>query len=386
MVTKINLTKRTIKALEVPSQGGVYHRDLTTPNLQLCVTSAGTKTYYRVGRINGQNVRLRIGTVEEYTPSQARAECLSLSALIARGIDPRDDKTDANKVTLGQLFGWYLEHHAKPHNRCWQRDERRFNRVLKKWSNKKLTSITTESLTRLHHKVTAESGPYAGNHLIELVTKLYNKAIDIGWATTNPCRGVKLNKEVSRERFLLPEEVPRFFTAVSNLVREGTRDFFLMLLYTGARRDNVCSMRWDDIQFEVGVWTIPAENAKGGEVMRLPLSEFALEILERRFKDSESEWVFPGGGKTGHLVEPKAAWDKVRKEAKLGDMRMHDLRRTLGSWQAAQNTSLQIIGKSLGHSDLRATAIYARLQLDPVRESVSAATAAMLKIAKENQK
>ena len=88
--------------------------------------------------------------------------------------------------------------------------------------------------------------------------------------------------------------------------------------------------------------------------------------------------MFPGCGKTEHLVEPKSAWQRVVKRAKLNDGRMHDLRRTLGSWQAAGGASLLIIGKSLGHRSERATRIYARLANDPVRESVEKATVAMI--------
>ena len=98
----------------------------------------------------------------------------------------------------------------------------------------------------------------------------------------------------------------------------------------------------------------------------------------RSRKDNGSEWVFPGYGKSGHLTEPNAAWGRICKRAKLKDLHIHDLRRTLGSWQAAGGASLTVIGKSLGQKSLQATAIYARLDLDPVKASVDAATAAML--------
>jgi integrase len=88
--------------------------------------------------------------------------------------------------------------------------------------------------------------------------------------------------------------------------------------------------------------------------------------------------VFPGRGKTGHLVEPKTAWARILKRAGLQNLRLHDLRRTLGSWQAATGASLPIIGKSLGHKSLAATQVYARLNLDPVRAAVNTATDAML--------
>jgi integrase len=69
-------------------------------------------------------------------------------------------------------------------------------------------------------------------------------------------------------------------------------------------------------------------------------------------------------------ADPKKAWERVRERSGLADVRMHDLRRTLGSWQALSGTSLQIIGKSLGHKSMKATEVYARLTTDPVRESV----------------
>ena len=61
----------------------------------------------------------------------------------------------------------------------------------------------------------------------------------------------------------------------------------------------------------------------------------------------------------------------------MTDIRIHDLRRTLGSWQARGGSSLVIIGKSLNHKTTQATMIYSRLDIDPVRRSVNAATSAM---------
>ena len=102
----------------------------------------------------------------------------------------------------------------------------------------------------------------------------------------------------------------------------------------------------------------------------------------RRFKNhNDNFYVFPAGNsksKKGHITEPSAAWRRLLKHSELKDLRIHDLRRTNGSWQAKTGGSLQIIGKSLGHKDIATTAIYARLDIDPVKESVNRATEAML--------
>ena len=105
-----------------------------------------------------------------------------------------------------------------------------------------------------------------------------------------------------------------------------------------------------------------------------------LEILDRRrTRYGSGEWVFPANSKTGHIIDPKSAWKRVCERANLKDLRIHDLRRTLGSWQAAAGATETVIGRSLGHAaGSRATSVYARLNLTTVRESVNQATAAML--------
>jgi len=115
--------------------------------------------------------------------------------------------------------------------------------------------------------------------------------------------------------------------------------------------------------------------------MQIHLARPAMDILLRR-RNNESEFVFPGSGASGHLEEPKATWKKVLERAELVDLRLHDLRRSLGSWMAAGGTSLTIVGKALGHHDPSTTAIYARLDLDPVRASVNTAVAAMQRAVK----
>ena len=106
--------------------------------------------------------------------------------------------------------------------------------------------------------------------------------------------------------------------------------------------------------------------------------EILKNALSRLSCLSHGEYVFPGDGRSGHLKEPKRGWLRILKNADVGNLRIHDLRRTLGSWQAKTGASLTIIGKSLNHKSLQATAIYARLDLDPVRASIDKATQAIL--------
>ena len=150
-----------------------------------------------------------------------------------------------------------------------------------------------------------------------------------------------------------------------------------MSLLTGARRANVLSMSWEDVNLQRGTWTIP--RTKNGEAHTVPLVGEAIAILTVRKSSSEGPWVFPGPGATGHLVEPKKAWARILRRAGIENLRIHDLRRSLGSWQAATGANLSIIGKTLAHKNVSTTAIYARLSLDPVRASMEEATRAMFR-------
>lgn len=104
------------------------------------------------------------------------------------------------------------------------------------------------------------------------------------------------------------------------------KDFILISLYTGARKSNVLAMRWDNVSLSDRTWYIP--DTKNGEPHLLPLTPKAMQILESRNKQRNSEWVFPSShnSKSGHLEDPKRAWNKIRKKANLKNFRfMQDL-------------------------------------------------------------
>ena len=138
-------------------------------------------------------------------------------------------------------------------------------------------------------------------------------------------------------------------------------------------------MAWADLHLDAAAWRIP--ETKSGEPVQVHLPAKAVEILRRRHAEADGcPWVFPGGKKNraSHLTSPKLAWKRVTTAAGLDGLRLHDLRRTLGSWQAIAGSSLGIIGASLGHKSQQSTAVYARLTHAPVVASVDAATSAIL--------
>jgi integrase len=106
-------------------------------------------------------------------------------------------------------------------------------------------------------------------------------------------------------------EVVIFRSALAQDPSEFWRDFFSVALFTAARRSNLCSMRWDEIDLERGIWIIPSEKFKTGKETRLVLSVPVLAILRRRLQDSDSEWVWPSFGSTGHVTQLKYPWKNL---------------------------------------------------------------------------
>ena len=213
--------------------------------------------------------------------------------------------------------------------------------------------------------------------MLSLLSSVFGRAIEFDlWAGANPCTGVRKFPEQSRDRFLSGDELRRFFEALEQEPNDTARDFFTVALLTGARRANVLEMKWPDLDLDAATWRIG--RTKNGTPQTVALVEPVVELLRERKRQATSVFVFPGKGATGHLVEPKKGWSRICKAAGIEGARIHDLRRTMGSWQAKTGASLPVIGKSLNHKSQTTTAIYARLDLDPVRSAMEKAAAAML--------
>lgn len=272
-------------------------------------------------------------------------------------------------MRFGELFEFYYERHAKVRLKCPENVFYWGKSHLARWKDLELSAITPHAVQLWVDELGASSTTSA-NRAVNQLGAILNWGAKRGYYTgPNPCSQVERFSEKSRERFLMPEEMDRFRAALDRQP-DVVRDLFWMFLLTGARRANVLSMRWDELDFRLGVWRIPPDKFKNGDSHLVPLTAPALAILERRRQKVKSAWVFPGKKLGTHLKEPKRAWAKVLASAGVSDLRIHDLRRTVGSYMAIQGVSQYVIGKTLGHKDQRSTAVYARLNLDPVRKAL----------------
>ncbi len=383
--TRIRFTTQRLEKLACPAgKSHAYFYDDEIRGLCLYVGDTGAKTFYLYKRFAGRAKpeRLRLGSwPHELSVDGARKEARRASAPDA---DPHTAKLAARgEMTFGELFAKHVDH-AKAHNKSWRENVRQFDAYLKRWSGRRLSEITRGDVEALHARIGKDHGKYIANRTVALIHHVFAKtAASCGFTGGNPAHGVEKFREESRDRFLQADELPRFFEALE-AEPELFRDFFMLALLTGARRANVQSMAWEDVNLERNVWRIPM--TKSGEAVTVPLVPEAATILRRRQLDRAPVYVFPSFGKSGHLTEPKGAWKRIITRAGLAGLRIHDLRRTFGSWQAAAGVSLHTIGKSMGHKNQSTTAIYARLAIDPVRDGVNAGTSAMLAAAKGGAK
>ena len=196
-----------------------------------------------------------------------------------------------------------------------------------------------------------------------------------GILTDNPARAVKRFKEIARDRYIQSDEMMPFWQALLDEPNRDFADFFMIALLTGQRRADVLAMRWNQISLERKEWRIP--DPKNGEPLTVPLVAEVVSLLQARQAKS-SEWVFPGEGKTGHLAEPKTAWKRILERGGIDDLRIHDLRRTLGSNMAAAGVNTITTARAMGHKTLSMALRYQQLGTDPRRAAIEAGAGSIL--------
>ncbi len=442
---RIRFTKESIEQLVQPDSGRTIFYDTKTAGLLLTVSATGKKVFQFYRKLKNSPKRLQIGSFPEWTVDQARRQAAEYNGEIARGIAPGEvlrkakeeqAKVIVQKMTFAQLFNRYYDDHSVPRKRTGREDLLKYNRHIKsgRWgvhiADRAISEITRGDISRIHVAFGKEH-PVSANRLLALLSSIFSKGIE--WDLIdggNPCAGISKFHEESRARFLQPDELPRIFEALSMDENETVRDFVYLCLFTGARRNNVMMMKWDEINFDRCEWFIGM--TKNGTPQTVPLVEEALALLKLRHEKAAvgEQYVLPASGKRGHLVEPKFVWkrilsratamgliqkisesrkwtpeatvafkneqlvepdtcmqklvamakqDKIQlKPLEMRDLHVHDLRRTMGSWQANTGASLPIIGRSLNHKSAQSTQIYSRLMIDPVRRSMQKATSAML--------
>lgn len=373
----INFTEKTLAELPIPTdKKPMTYYDTGQAGLCVIVTYGGTKTYYFYTKFLGVPKRVKIGRVGVIKLFEARVKARELRTEADKGNDPSQERNEALRdMTLKQFFDTqYFPRHVMVYTRpkSQAKAETMFRNYLAEFHNRKMISITRVDMEHMHTALRDKISLYTANRTLGLVKHMYNKAIEWGYPSRhgNPAVGIKMFRERSRERFLLPDEITRFFAALAEEPNEVFKNYILLSLFIGQRRQNMLSMRWSNVDLQLGYVLFP--DSKNGDPQRIPLITQAQEILTNMRQCATDDWVFSSrnGSKSGHIEDLHRPWYALLKRAGIEDMRIHDLRRTFGSYQAITGASLHIIGKALGDKTTAATQVYSRLTMDPIRDSI----------------
>lgn len=387
------------------------------------VSPKGTKTYmvrYRAG--GGRTGTLRqlvIGRHGVITAEEARDEARKVLASATKGADPQADRAKVRAdITVSELCNLYLEQGvAMKKASTLTTDKSRIERHIKPiLGSKRVNAVTLPDIERWMQDVAtgrtaskikpslaqvkagqapkdaqrrrlkdpvARGGKGTATRTAGLLGGIFEFAVKRKIRPDNPVRGLQRYRDRKMERFLSQAELTALGEAMAASDAAGgnlaaTRILRLLAL-TGARRGEIEQLKWSEVDPDFGCLRL--EDSKTGQKI-VPIGRVALEVIEAMPKVKGSPFVFPS---TTDPLKPfgqlQKTWLIVRKAAGLHDVRIHDLRHSFASSGVASGQGLVVLGKLLGHADVKTTARYAHLADDPVRaaaDQIAASVAAAM--------
>ena len=366
------LTERTIKSPTRPAEGYTILWDDEVKGFGVRTTANGAVAFIFNYRTRGGRLRrLTIGDTSEYSVETARKVAKRHRHVVDEGGDPlADRRAERGAPDFKDLADEYINKHL-PKKRPSSRkiDEQTLEKVLLPVLGPlKVTEITFDDIDGIHHKI-SKRAPYRANRVVALLSKMFSLAIKKRWRGDNPAKGIERNQESKRARYLSNDELSRLTEALAAYPDQHTADAIRLLLLTGARRGEVLSLKWDQIDFEAGTWTKPGATTKQKTEHVVPLSAPALQLLAKMRECSRSDYAFPNRDGSGHRVDLKKPWQAICKAANITGLRVHDLRHSYASFLVSAGLSLPVIGALLGHTQPGTTARYAHLHDDPLRKA-----------------
>ena len=378
--TKLSQTKVNLETYKGENNERYIVWDTAIAGFGLRVYPSGRKSYVLSYRHHGRKRLMTIATHGIDTLAEAQKKAKAELGKVATDTDPLAQK---QKRTQGErvkdLSSTYMERHAKVNKKSWPDDQAMIDRwIVPAWGTLKVSSVTRDDVAALHRKIGAQINPKTkkpkhttANRVLALISKMWSLAEIWGFTNEghpNPTRKIQHYKEIKRDRFVTHEEMPTLAKCIKAEPNQSAKAAMWLYLLTGLRREAVLSLKWDDI--DTTRQEVRLSDTKAGRVHYLPLSQPALNILEKLPRIDGNPYVLPGRVSGKHLVNIDKPWRRVRKAAKLDDVKLHDLRRTVGSWLAQDGNSLPLIGKVLDHSNTGTTQIYARFADDSGRRAL----------------
>ena len=360
------LTQHGVERLK--PKRNVYHiRDTELKGFGIRVLPSGGKRYFLHSQHQGHRVWKHIGDVDAMTEPEARARATSVLASIRnaeRGIDVLPEQIVFERVAE-EVFQRY-QRHWKPAtlkvNRSYYR-----NQILPWFKGRPIADITRHDVQQWFASL--HETPVAADRSAPVLSVIMTQAEVYGYRpqASNPCLGIKRYRRGGRERFLSSDELHRLSGVLER--HEGAHPLpsaaVRLLLLTGCRKGEVLTLKWS--YYREGKLFLPDGNAGPRTVWLSSPARQVLDGLPRR-----TGWVFPAKRKPGPLSSIDHFWYRVRAEANLGDVRLHDLRHTYASVALLHGETVLAIGKLLGHHDPATTLKYIHLSDAAVRNAVKA--------------
>jgi integrase len=401
------LTKRFVESVKAQATDQLIF-DEQIPGFGLRVKGrTGVRSYvvqYR--NRQGRSRRLTIGKHGKLTADIARREALRIFDAVRAGKDPvAERRAYIDAPIVNDLLDRYVAEHVEKRNRPTTREEvkRLIERHIRpELGRHKVAAVTRQDLSKLHRSL-AET-PRQANFALAVCSKAFTLAET--WAMrpegSNPCTRIERYQENERERFLSADELGRLGatlrqaesnglpwnvntekpTAKHLAKPENRRTLYSristaaieLLLFTGCRLSEVLNLRWDQVDFDAG--TIALAETKAGRPQTVVMNAPARQVLKGvQPKDSPGDsktprWVLPSARDASRPLSKTAienAWRRIRAAAKLADVRLHDLRHTVGTYAGHSGANAFLVRDLLRHKDLKVTGRYVNRADDPVR-------------------
>lgn len=391
------LTKEFVESeIQLPLKGQCFYRDDDVHGFAVRVTPK-SKSYILERRVDGATKRITIGKCSDMSLDSARNQACIMLGDIAKGIDPKSGKriNTLNDITLREVLQKFLE--IKPIRKDTQRNYHfAINRHFNDWLDMPITSITKDMVEQRHHALTVSpnrlgtSGHGRANNALKKLSALINFASDRYGTTDEPLIKENPVSRLSRNRSwhriyprqgIIPDlKLKDWYRAVGTLQSEVARDFLLFLLLTGMRFGETRKLKWCHVDFENKILIVPRELTKSDREHRLPLSDFLVSLLKKRYiYRNRSEWVFQSCRlKDKHLGGGVAIVSRVRAKSGIA-FTFHDLRRTFLTMGEKLDVPPYALKRLVNHSvsnDM--TGRYLILDIERLRSHMARITSAFL--------
>lgn len=346
----------------------------------LSVRESGGATWSLRYLINGRQRDHKIARYGDISFDQARKAARRLRATVLLGGDPSAAKQEKKAIPLYIALSVQHLAHAKTYMRSYDSLETNMRlHIVPRWGKLRLDEITPPAISRwLADKIAEGASPAFAEKLRVTLGRSFELARQwsIPGGDKNPARGVPMPVfDNRRERFLTAEEAGRLLKAAGNSLNPELRAIIALLLLTACRISELLLSERRNFDLHRKTWLIP--SSKSGKARHVPLSQAAIDIINALPQFEGCPWLIPNPETGKPFVSIKHSWQKARKDARLPDLRIHDLRHSAASFMINAGVDLFAVGKVLGHADYKSTMRYSHLANETLLSAVEAGAAKM---------